>query len=213
MDSTDVAKTSVAIVDNHEGFLSSVAQHLDQCGLNVAGAFDEVAPVLVLRPPPDVVVLDLYLGRDDRLSIPSIAALLELGSHVVLHTAAERPVQLRAAVAAGATGLALKNDGLDALAAVVTQAADGEFVCSSLLADALLTDPTLTPHLTTREIEVLQNIDDGLTQAQVARRLGISEHTVRTHLRTIAVKYVELGREVPNTLRLIREADRDGWLE
>lgn len=204
----------VAIVDNHEIVRDGVAHLLRaQAAFTVVGSFPEVEPILAMQAAPDVVVLDLYLGRDDRTSIANIADVVARGSKVVIHTAEERPVQLRAAVAQGASGVSLKSDGGGPLLDVIARVFSGEFVCSSLLASALIEDHTLAAKLTERELEVLQNIGDGLTHFQVARRLGITEHTVRTHLRAIDAKYVELGREVPNTVRLVREASRDGWLE
>lgn len=207
------APIRVAIVDNHEMIREGVARLLgDQAAFVVVGSYPDVAPVLASQSAPDLVVLDLYLGRDDQTSVPSIPDLIDRGSKVVIHTAEERPIPLRAAVAAGASGIVLKNDSGASLLDVITRVVGDEFVCSSILAHALVSDPALAPKLTERERDVLQNIDDGLTHFQVARRLGISEHTVRTHLRAVSAKYVELGREVPNVVRLVREADRDGWL-
>lgn len=207
------APIRVAIVDNHELVRDGVAHLLNaSAAFAVVGSFAEVEPVLNLQMTPAVVVLDLSLGRDDRTSIPFISELIERGAKVVIHTAEERPIPLREAVAAGASGVSLKSDSGATLVDVITRVVDGEFVCSSALAHVLITDDALVPQLTPREQEVLQNIDHGLTHFQVGRRLGISEHTVRSHLRSISAKYVEIGREVPNTARLLREADRDGWI-
>jgi len=95
---------------------------------------------------------------------------------------------------------------------VVDQVIAGEFGCSSELAAALLTDESLVGGLTGREVQVLQGLADGMTQAQVARWLEISGETVRTHLKAARAKYWDLGREITNTASVLREARQDGWL-
>ena len=67
--------------------------------------------------PPDVLVLDLYLGRDDVPTTPWIPRLVAWGAPVLLCTSSEFPVPVRQAVAAGASGLVLKSDPFDALLA------------------------------------------------------------------------------------------------
>ena len=204
---------TVAVVDNHDVVRDGLLAVLGGAEeFRPVGGFAEIAPVLQLAQAPQVVILDLYLGRDDRTSVPGIPGLIAHGCLVVLHTAEERPVPLRDAVAAGVSGLSLKNDGTAALLDVIMQVVSGEFVCSSALAGALIHDGGRAARLTDREVEVLRSLDDGLTQQQAGRRLGISEETVKTHLRSVRAKYGELRREVTNTASLVREAGRDGWL-
>ena len=109
-------------------------------------------------------------------------------------------------------GVVLKNDGTEALISVVRRALAGEFVCSSLLAEALISDADIVPRLTTREVEVLSNLRDGLTQRQVGSRLKVAEETVRAHLKSVRAKYMQADRDVTNTGSLVREAGRDGWI-
>ena len=80
------------------------------------------------------------------------------------------------------------------------------------LAEALIGDVELTPRLTAREVEVLSNLRDGLTQRQVGSRLKVAEETVRAHLKSIRSKYMDAERDVTNTGSLVREAGRDGWI-
>ena len=81
-----------------------------------------------------------------------------------------------------------------------------------MLAEALIKDTTLTPRLTAREVEVLSNLRDGLTQRQVGSRMSVAEETVRAHLKSIRIKYADADRDVTNAASLVREADRDGWI-
>lgn len=204
---------TVAVIDNHDLVRDGLEQALAaRPDVEMWGAYADVESLLADAGVPDVVVLDLYLGRDDTASTPAIGWLIGRGSRVVLHTAEERPVPLRAAVSAGASGVSLKNDGRDALLDVVVRVAHGDFVCSSMLARALVTDAELVAHLSPREVDILVGLDDGLTQHQVGRRLGIAEETVKTHLKSVRHKYLDLGRDVTNAASVVREATRDGWL-
>ena len=205
---------TVAVVDNHELILDAVAaladrhpqqlrrveRHLDVTGLDLAAK------------PPDVVVLDLYLGRDDRPCTQWIPRLAAWGTRVLVHTSSEFPVPVREAVAAGAAGLCLKNDGSAALLEAIREVAAGDFACSGTVARALLGDPELVVQLTRREIEVIRAIDDGLTHRQIGRRHDISEETVRAHLKAVRAKYMKHGRDIGNPSSVVREARRDGYV-
>ncbi|WP_175442313.1 response regulator transcription factor [Humibacillus sp. DSM 29435] len=206
---------SVAVVDNHEAARLGVMAYLltrpDQFG--PCAGFEGLEALSAATWTPRLIVLDLYLGRDDQPTIDAIPGLREAGSAVILFTSEERPVPLRRAVAVGVSGLVLKNDGMMPLYQALVAAAKSEFTCSSIVAEALLTDPTLVAAITPRETQVLTGLDQGLSHQQVARRLGVQESTVRSHLKSVREKYMTLGRNVTNTLSLIREADEEGWLD
>lgn len=205
---------SFASVDNHASIADSMAalarRHPDE--LAFRGGVTDLADLDLGSPAPDVVVLDLYLGRDDRVSTAAVPGLVAWGAAVLIYTSAEFPVPVRQAVAAGAAGLSLKNDGPERLREAILEVADGGFACSSTVADALLTDPSLAAALTPREAEIVRGIDDGLTRRQVAGRLAIAESTVDDHLKSVRARYVALGRPVTNAQSILREARRDGWI-
>lgn len=208
------APLRVAVVDNNdyvrEGVVRDLEKTPERYGPVTAHADVSSVPT---DPAPDLVVLDLHLGRDDDRSTPSIPSLVAAGAKVLLFTSEERPVPLRAAVRAGISGLALKNDGSEALLDCVRQVADGDFVCSSVMARALATDPAVAPHLSARLVEVLEGLADGLTRQQAATRMGISEDTFGDYLKSIRERYLESGRRVTNAQSLVREAMRDGYLD
>ena len=205
---------SSAVLDNQEvgrdGVAAAVARHPGVLAL--VGSYGAMEDINLAEPGPDALVLDLYLGRDDDLVLRHIPSLVAWAGVVVVHTAEEKPVTLRRVLALGVHGVSLKNDGTQALISVVQSAAAGEFVCSSVLAEALIKDTTLTPRLTAREVEVLGNLRDGLTQRQVGSRMKVAEETVRAHLKSIRAKYVDADRDVTNAASLVREANRDGWI-
>jgi DNA-binding NarL/FixJ family response regulator len=211
---TPSVPTSLVVIDNHptmrRGVEALALEHPEE--FQIAGSYDDVTQLDVDRDPaPDVVVLDLRLGRDDVLSTPSIPVLRTWGAKVLLHTSEESPVLLRDAVAAGANGLVLKSDRPEALREALLAMSSEEYVVSSTLAQALLEDPRLTAALTPREVEVLQAVDDGLGHKQIASRLQITTETVKSHLNNACQKYRALGREVTNTISVAKMARDDGW--
>lgn len=143
---------------------------------------------------------------------PTVRSLSADGATVILHSADERPVPLRSAIAAGASGVALHRDGIAGLMLTLRAAQAGRLAFSSEYAERLCTERGLAARLSAREAEVLECLSDGLTQRQSARRLGIDEETVKTHLKSVRAKYIALGRTVTNAGTLNREARTDGWL-
>lgn len=139
------------------------------------------------RVSPDVMVLDAgpegpLLGPSGRDGTPAVVLLEDLdgetgaralraGARAVLPRDAS-PEEIRAAVRAAAAGLASLP------APVATALLDGA------RASVEPEDHVLTP----RELEILTLLGEGLVNKQIAERLGISEHTVKTHLAAIYEK-------------------------
>ena len=106
---------------------------------------------------------------------------------MVLTSFAER-ARVREAVEAGAVGYLLKDADPAELVAGVRAAARGEAPLDPRAARALLPGagtPATGPRLSPREREVLGLVGQGLANKQIARRLGIAEHTVKVHLTSI----------------------------
>lgn len=206
---------SVVAIENHETTLLGIrdlcARH--PADLVLRGTHVSMETVDLDAAPPDVVVLDLMLGRDDVLATPAIPDLRAWPTKVLVHTSEEKPVVLRAAVMAGANGVALKSDGPEALLSALRDLRLAHHSVSSALALALLEDDSLAAALTVREVEVLQGVDDGLSHKQIAARLGITQYTVKTHVDNACAKYRTIGRPITNTVSAVRQARRDGWLD
>ncbi|MEL4359126.1 MULTISPECIES: response regulator [unclassified Luteococcus] len=169
---------------------------------------------LVALEPVDVALVDLQLK--DGLKGPEVVATLDsMGIPSVVYTAELRPLPIRRAMAAGALGLALKNDPLDGLIRTIQGAAAHEFAVSSQLADVLIKDPTLTPRLAPREIEALELLHQGIPRKSVGRLMSppASDSTVDTYLRRVSGKYRMLGRTVNGVPDALSHAERDGYFE
>lgn len=203
---------TVAVVDNSPGSRLLVREELRASeGVTLVGEYASVGELDLAAAPPDVLLLDLMLGRDDTSSTPHIRRLVEWGARVVLHTNVETAVPLRAAIAEGAAGLHLKHD-LQPLEPTIVRAMAGEFICSSRLAQSLHDDPQLMAVLSDRQLEVLTRIADGRKQPSIAAELNIVTGTVQDHLDDIRVKYLKIGRfPAPGATALVNEARRDGY--
>ena len=165
---------------------------------------DEVVPA-ALEARPDVALLDIEMPGGDGLS--AAASLRESlpGCRVLILTTFGRAGYLRRALESGAVGFLLKDSPAAELAAGIRRAVAGERVVNPSLAVAALSDGE-SP-LTGRERESLAASVNGATIADVARKLYLSEGTVRNHLST-AIK--KLGAR--NRVEAARLAERKGWL-
>ncbi|WP_128382307.1 response regulator [Streptomyces cavernae] len=144
------------------------------------------------RLRPDVILMDLRMPGTD-----GVAAIRELAkrgvpSRVLVLTTYDTDSDVLPAIEAGATGYLLKEAPRAELVRAVEAAACGEAVLSPTVATRLLGQvrkPTPAP-LSQRELEVLELIAQGSTNREAAKRLFISETTVKTHLLHV---YAKLG--------------------
>ncbi|MDP9861322.1 MULTISPECIES: response regulator [Streptosporangium] len=140
---------------------------------------------------PDVILMDLRMPRMD--GVTAIRRLTERGvtAGVLVLTTYDTDSDVLPAVEAGATGYLLKDAPQEDLIRAVQSAARGEAVLSPSVATRLLGRMrTPVEPLSPRELEVLGLIARGATNREAARRLFISEATVKTHLLHI---YAKLG--------------------
>ncbi|TMR99364.1 response regulator transcription factor [Nonomuraea basaltis] len=144
------------------------------------------------RLRPDVILMDLRMPGTD-----GVAAIRELAkrgvpSRVLVLTTYDTDSHVLPAIEAGATGYLLKEAPRAELVRAVEAAARGQAVLSPTVATRLLGQvrkPAPAP-LSQRELEVLELIAQGSTNREAAKRLFISETTVKTHLLHV---YAKLG--------------------
>lgn len=204
----------IVVVDNSWTARSAVSTLVlthPQIVRSVRG-YEDVADLDLREAPPHVVLLDYWLGRDERPCLPHVQELKAWGTMVLLFTSEERPIHLRRALRAGVDGLCLKNDDAQTLVDAIATVRRGHPVFSSPLARAAATDDGMRTHLTAREVEVLEGLAHGLTADEIADRLVLSTATVKTHVQNIHDKYRSVFGERVNRGRLVHEAHRDGYL-
>lgn len=168
------------VVDDDEQLRALTRVVLERSGFEVVATAESYDEALARADGAHVAIVDLRLGGKSGIEVTR--ALTTRGIRVLIFTAAEDRESLRAALSAGATGLALKGDSIDELPAAVRKVADGEEYIAPRL--SLLLERTGSGLLSPREREVLFLLATGLTNDEVAAQLGLSPQTTKTQLKT-----------------------------
>ena len=190
----------LVVVDDHpivrDGLAGIFALEEDITVVGQAGIGPEALAVVAERDP-DLVLMDLRMPGGDGFA--AIRQLRERGGRprVLVLTTYDTDRDIRRAMAAGADGYLLKDLPRDQLVAAVRELMNGSSTSTSQIGKTHGSQLALTD----RETEVLALVADGLTNRAVARRLGISEATVKTHL---VHTYAKLG--VVDRAAAVREA-------
>jgi DNA-binding NarL/FixJ family response regulator len=178
----------VAIADDHRVVRVGLEQLLATFDeVDVVGSADggEAAVALVLAERPDVLLLDLSMPDLDGVEVCRRLGEADAETRVVVFTSFSDHEQIVQALDAGAIGYLLKDAEPAEIRAAVRAAARGEAPLAPKAAAALLAERNARPSaadLTEREHDVLSLVVAGLPNKQIARRLGISEKTVKGHL-------------------------------
>lgn len=186
--------TRVGLVDDDSLVRAGLAMILGaDPGIEVVGTAADGAEALdvVAATRPDVLLLDLRMPVMD--GVATLRALAELegpGPRVLVLTTYDTDQGIRAAFAAGADGLLLKDARREELVRAVHDLAGGSTVLTPSTLAVLAAPATPMIALSARETEVLRLVAEGCTNRAVASRLGIGEATVKTHLLHV---YEKLG--------------------
>jgi len=178
----------VVIADDHRVVrvgLEQLLQTFDDVEFLGAGAGGEEAVVLCTEHRPDVLLLDLSMPDVDGIEVTKRLRDASPDTKVVVFTSFSDRERIVQALDAGAVGYLLKDAEPEELHAAVQAASRGEAPITPRAAAALLADRRERPAevgLTAREREVLALVVEGLANKQIARRMGISEKTVKGHL-------------------------------
>jgi DNA-binding NarL/FixJ family response regulator len=179
----------VVLVDDHAMVRRGLEQLLEGTdGIEVVGtAGDGAEAIAVVRETtPDVVLMDLQMPDIDGVSATSRIVASGSTSQVVVLTSFSDSERIVAALDAGAVGYLLKDAEPEDVLDGIRAAARGESPLHPRAARQLLTARAskrgAPVELTPRETEVLSLVRQGLANKQIARRLGISERTVKAHL-------------------------------
>ena len=169
----------------------------------VSSGADVVAAALEAKP--DVALLDIEMpGMDGLAAATELRARLP-GCRTIILTTFGRPGYLRRAMEAGASAFLVKDGPAEELAGAIRRVLAGERIIDpELAAAALYAGPN---PLTPREQEVLAAAADGSTVADVARKLFLSEGTVRNYLSSGIRK-----TGARNRVEAAQAARENGWL-
>jgi DNA-binding NarL/FixJ family response regulator len=179
----------VVLVDDHAMVRLGLEQLLAGAeGIEVVGSAGDggEAITIVRQTTPDVVLMDLQMPDIDGVAATRRIVAADSTVQVVVLTSFSDSERIVAALDAGAVGYLLKDADPDDVLDGIRAAARGESPLHPRAARQLLTARSATRggpvDLTPRETEVLSLVRQGLANKQIARRLGISERTVKAHL-------------------------------
>jgi DNA-binding NarL/FixJ family response regulator len=187
------------IVDDHPVTREGLRTLLELSGddavvvVGEAGSGEE-AVEQVVQLEPDVVFMDVRMPGISGIEATKQIRKAHPATKVILITIDESRGAISEAIQAGVSGYLLKDASADALVDAAKQAVEGRAVIHPQLTKTFIEEvqhvedaPTTTP-LSKREREILQMVANGSTTKEVARDLGISPHTVKTHLERIFEK-------------------------
>lgn len=169
-------------------------------GIEVVGeAGDGIAATdLAASAVPDVILMDVRMPK--RSGIEACVAIKEVAptARIIMLTVSDDEADLYDALKNGASGYLLKDSSIDKVAQAIRVVADGQSLISPSMAIKLLEDfkqisspdrdQVPSPRLTDRELEVLKLVALGLNNREIAKRLFISDNTVKIHVRNILEK-------------------------
>jgi DNA-binding NarL/FixJ family response regulator len=208
----------IIVADDHPLTRDALASLLGRNGFDVVGEAADGAEAIELASStqPDLVLLDLSMpGMDGLTALPRLRAAAP-DCEVVVLTASGTENNLLAAIRAGAAGYLLKSEPPERIVGFLRGVAGGEAALSGAVARRLLDQvrdgrlgggvpDDIAEALSARELEVLLLLDEHHSTDDIARRLFISEHTVRSHVKSLLRKLgVSSRREALEQLALAR---------
>ena len=204
----------VLIVDDHTIVRKGIRALLAEiAGIEVVGEADNgqaaIAQAETLHP--DVILMDLAMPKMDGIEATRQIKASQPESRILVMTSFAADDKVFPAIKAGALGYLLKESAPEDLVQAIRQIHRGESSLHPTIARKVLQEithpparpPTPNP-LTEREAEVLRLVAQGLSNQDIARKLNISDPTVRTHVSNIMSK-LHLATRIQAALYALRE--------
>jgi DNA-binding NarL/FixJ family response regulator len=192
----------ILLVDDHPLTRSALAGLLTQHGFDVVGEAEDGGEAIerAAELAPDLILLDLSMpGIDGLTALPRLREAAP-SCEVVVLTASGTEDNLLGAIRGGAAGYLLKSEPPERIVGFLRGVANGEAALSGAVARRLLDQvrasggrgsgvpDSIAAVLSARELEVLLLLDEHLGTDEIAKRLFISEHTVRSHVKSLLRK-------------------------
>ncbi len=191
---------SILIIDDHPLFRKGLMQLFEnEQGFTIAGecASGQDGIQLAKEIKPDLILLDLNMKEMDGIEVlKAIKNETAIDPIIIMITVSDSEVDLVTAIKNGADGYLLKDSEPEELIDKIRTAASGQIVLTDnltgMLSRAMRDDRPIKsreePLLTNREQEILSLIAEGLSNKKIARELGISDGTVKVHVKNLLRK-------------------------
>lgn len=199
-----MARTKVLIIEDNRLLREGIAGILDEHGdfevVAVAEDGDAVDQLQKSGQTPDVILLDLGLEKTNSLQLMKLLRAEQPDVRVIAMDILPDQVDMVEFVEAGGSGFILKSAGLQDYVQTIAAVARGENVLPPALTASLFTQivesalksgegvPDCAVRLTVREREIIGLISEGLSNKEIATRLHIATHTVKSHVHNILEK-------------------------
>lgn len=195
---------TVAIVDDNRLVREALTAMLDRLpDLRVVGA-SVADPAFIEGAKPDVLLLDVGLGDEDSLRVATALTKQAPGTKIIVMDLIPMNEDIVQFVNAGVSGFVLKDATFDEFVATIRSVAAGGKVLPPRMAESLFSQiasaaaSAAATHgrehvledvrMTKREREVVELIGEGLSNKEIAQRLNIAAHTVKSHVRNVMEK-------------------------
>jgi DNA-binding NarL/FixJ family response regulator len=221
-------KTKILIVDDHALFRVGIRSVLErEPDLEIVGEADDPRSALdaALETSPDIILMDLSLPAPGGIEATGRIKRELPSAGIILLAVREDEDALFDSIKAGAAAFILKDVGPDDLVTIIRRVSSGEYPINDqvfaqpAVASRVLQEfrelavygqeaaPIFAP-LTPREVQILDNIAQGMSNKQAAYALTISEQTVKNHMSSILRKL-----SVNDRTQAVVYAMRQGWIE
>jgi two-component system NarL family response regulator len=189
-------KIRVILADDHpvvrDGLAAIVNQQPDMEVIAEAGDGEEAIRLYELHLP-DVMVLDLRMPKRDGVQVVQNVLERHPKACMLIMTTFDGDEDIFRSLSQGAKGYILKDaPRTEILSAIRAVSQDRPYTSSTVAAKAL--QRMAKPSLTQRELSVLQEIAQGRSNKDIARRLSITEGTAKTHVKSILTKLDAISR-------------------
>jgi two-component system response regulator DevR len=189
--SSPPAEKKAVLVDQHPLWLETVEQLLGRIGVKVVGKATRPSRALVLVDEllPDLLVTEIKMpdGEIDGITLVRQAVKRSPDLKPLVLSMYDDQQHIEASFTAGAVAYVLKTAHPDDLASAIRQAFDHSIYLAGARPGTVHPEPIVddAPGLTRRELEILQLVAEGHSNAQLAKMLWVTEQTVKFHLSNI----------------------------
>ena len=195
------APITVAIIEDNRLVREALASMLGALKDFRVVASGVASPAFLAETSPDVVLLDVGLRDEDSLAVAAVIREAVPGAKIVVMDLIPVNEEIVEFVNAGVSGFVLKDANFDEFIATIRSVAAGEKVLPPRMTESLFSqiargvpsgrggDNGLEDvRMTRREREVIELIGEGLSNKEIAQRLNIATHTVKSHVRNVMEK-------------------------